>query len=115
VFNFGPEILVPLVIAIVGPILTYLVAARKVAGRVTSSEAKDLWAEGKAIRDMLNDRIEVLENRIEELGQRVEKLSAEILDLRGERAVLIAERDALMRRLEMLQSRVERGGPNGPS
>jgi hypothetical protein len=42
--------LIPLVVALAVPAGTYLAVRRRLTGRVTSSEAGDLWAESRAIR-----------------------------------------------------------------
>lgn len=66
--------LVPLMVAVAVPAGTYLAVRRRLAGRITSSEAKDLWAESSAIR--------------QEQREVERQLRADILGLHAENAQL---------------------------
>jgi hypothetical protein len=67
-FFFGAVTITPSVIAIAvglaAPIVSYIIAARRFSGKIETTEAKDLWAESKAIRDWSRERIDALEARI---------------------------------------------------
>lgn len=58
------------VIALGGPFLTYLIAARRTSGRIRSSDASELWAEAGAIRRECAERVRALEARVTELEKR---------------------------------------------
>lgn len=51
-------------VAIVGPLGTYLVAARRLSGKIGSSEASELWQESRSMRDWSQAQIELLTARI---------------------------------------------------
>jgi hypothetical protein len=69
--------------AILGPLVAYIVAARRFSGKIETTEAAELWAESRSIRDWS-------QARIRELEQRVETLEAEGGELR--RALDVANR-----------------------
>ena len=117
----NPEVYIPIIVAIIAPIGAYLLAARKMSGKVTTSDASQLWAESRDIRDDYrirlggaNDRIVGLEvrvakceqdntnlvkdnltlqRRIDELNDLVVELRATILKLEG----TIADKDKELR------------------
>jgi hypothetical protein len=79
-----------LVAALFAPVVTYLLAKRQFSGRIETSDAKELWAESRAIREWSNARINVLNEvvaRLEErerlLEDRVRMLEKENDELRG--------------------------------
>jgi uncharacterized protein YceH (UPF0502 family) len=53
--------------AILGPLVAYVVAARRFSGKIETTEAAELWAESRSIRDWSQARIRELEARIETL------------------------------------------------
>ena len=55
------------IVALGGPFLAYLVAARKTSGRIRSSDASELWEESSAIRRECAERVRILEARVKEL------------------------------------------------
>ena len=57
-------VIVPFFVAIVAPVGAYLLAARKMSGKVATSDASDLWAESRSIRDDYRSRILWLEERV---------------------------------------------------
>lgn len=70
--------------ALIGALASYIVAARRFSGKIETTEAKDLWAESRAIRKWSQERIETLnglvarlETRNAELETRVDHLEAE--------------------------------------
>jgi predicted RNase H-like nuclease (RuvC/YqgF family) len=67
--------------AIIGPLLTYLAAAKRLSGRINTSEATSLWAESAAMRQdyltritQLNTSLERCETRVHDLEDYVDKL-----------------------------------------
>lgn len=102
--------------AVVAPVLGYLAAARKLSGRIATSEAASLWAESSAIRadyrEQLmnaNARIATIEVRLKEMEEHngslnsqnerllhtVEVLETTIVTLRDRIAFLERENDRL--------------------
>lgn len=76
---------VAVAIALLGPLGAYIVAARRLSGKIGTSEASDLWAESASIRrdyaqrlEIANERIEVLENQKAALEQQVAGLQAQV-------------------------------------
>lgn len=67
-------IYVALFAALVGPLLTYLVAARKLSGQIKNSEATELWAESRSIREWSSTQIIELRRYVTELEGRVDEL-----------------------------------------
>jgi hypothetical protein len=51
------EVWIPLAVAIVAPLGAYLLAARKFAGKVDTTDADRLWLEAKNIRDDYRERL----------------------------------------------------------
>lgn len=51
-------------VAIIGPLGTYLIAARRLSGKIGSSEASELWQESRSMRDWSQAQIESLTARI---------------------------------------------------
>ena len=71
-----------LVAAVVGPLVAYLGASRKLSGKIGTSEAADLWAESSRIRDDYRSRITELAARIAALEATNDALVSENRDLR---------------------------------
>lgn len=68
------SVLIPVTIALVGPIGAYLVASRRLSGKIGTSEAGDLWKESQSIRNDYRDRLGVADDRTRDLEKRVAKL-----------------------------------------
>ncbi len=83
---------VAIVVALVGPLFGYLAAARKMSGRIQTTEASDLWAESASIREWSASRIKTLNALVAKLENRVDELEQE-------REELISDKLSLMRRL----------------
>lgn len=82
--------LAAVLVALVAPLATYLVAVRQLSGRIKNSDATQLWEESRSIRDWsaarmkeLNEHIERLENRVEELETANRALTEENLHYAG--------------------------------
>lgn len=78
----GIALVVALVVAIVGPLATYVTASRKLSGKIGTSEAGDLWAESRAMRDEYRERTAALEARVAKLEQANADLTRENDDLK---------------------------------
>lgn len=84
--------------ALLAPLLTYIVAARRLSGRIKDSEATELWKESSSIREWSAARIK-------ELDEHVDKLEARVNELEGSNSELAEENRALLR--EVYDCRVE--------
>lgn len=60
-----------LIVALFSPLITYLIAARRLSGRIRDSEASELWAESRSIREWSTDRVKELNQHVDELEERV--------------------------------------------
>lgn len=69
-----PTVIVALVAAVIGPLVAYMTAARKLSGRVGTSEASQLWAESKVLRDDYRERLTATDLRQAQLEARVSML-----------------------------------------
>jgi uncharacterized protein YceH (UPF0502 family) len=78
--------------AILGPLVAYVVAARRFSGKIETTEASELWAESRSIRDWS-------QKRIQELEARIRTLEADGAELRR-------RLDAANRRLEVFEAAV---------
>jgi regulator of replication initiation timing len=88
-----------LAVAIVGPLLTYIVAARRLSGRIKNSEASDLWAESRSIREWSTGQVKELTAQIDDLEERFRKLEASHSELAIENKGLRKEKEHLERLL----------------
>ena len=68
--------------AVIGALVTYLVAARRLSGKIASSEAKDLWEEAGKIRDWAYTEIDSLRKRLEAAERAHESCLKENAELR---------------------------------
>ena len=62
---------------VVGALGAYLAAARRLSGKVTTSDAAQLWAESRAIRQELEDRNRYLVSRLDALETKYDELQRE--------------------------------------
>lgn len=85
-----------IIVGILGPILTYIVAARKLQGSVKNSEATDLWAESRAIREWSAERIT-------QLGGTVAGLETRLAGVEAQNRTLSLENDRLLKQVSELQ------------
>jgi uncharacterized protein HemX len=74
-------VLIALIVALVAAAGSYLVAARQFSGRIETSDARDLWAESRAIRDWSTKRMEELNQLVSRLETRIVTLESENRDL----------------------------------
>ena len=106
---------------IVGPLGAYLLAARKLSGKVATSEATDLWAESKSIRDwstarigaldaelvVLRTRISLCEQQNESLSRENRRLMEQVHELNDTIGALRTEIVALTGELRLSRDRVK--------
>lgn len=57
--------------ALVGALSTYLVSARTLSGKIKNSDAEELWAESRSIREWSTSRVKDLNEHVEELERRL--------------------------------------------
>jgi chromosome segregation ATPase len=107
-------VLVPLAIALVAPVGAYLLAARKMSGKIATSDATQLWAEARNIRDDYRSRLIAAGERYSELEARVANLErvntglvAENYDLKAKIAELEKLVEAQQKTITSLQSIIE--------
>lgn len=67
-------ILVPLAVALVAPVGAYVLAARRMSGKIATSDAARLWDESRDIRDDYRQRLLSAAERHVALEQRVATL-----------------------------------------
>lgn len=93
--------------AIVGPLIAYLTAARKLSGRVATTDADELWAESRALRDDYREQLTVTQGRQARLEERVADLEKRNTDLARENVELRREAAEAERTITDLRERVE--------
>lgn len=69
-------VLIPVAVAIVAPIGAYIVAARRMSGKIETSDANALWEESRSIREDYRARLTSVTDRARELEARVAKLES---------------------------------------
>ncbi len=77
--------------ALIGAGASYVVAARRFSGKIETTEAKELWAESRAIRKWSQERIETLNLTISRLETRNVELEARVEHLEVENTALHRE------------------------
>lgn len=98
--------LVAILIAIAAPLGAYLVAARQFSGKIESSDAKELWAESRSIRDWSQKRITTLNETVARLETRVAALEQTNEELFNERNELFEERNLLQEQVFKLKETI---------
>lgn len=101
--NVDPGVIGGIVIALVGPIGAYIVAARRFSGKIGTSDAAQLWKESKDIRDWSTKRLEAADAEIGELRERVDHLWTRIRGLEKKNDDLIIELDSARARILELE------------
>jgi chromosome segregation ATPase len=69
---------------VLGPLAAYIVAARRFSGKVTTSEASQLWDESKSMREDYRERLRLAGEDIARLAERISRLEEANDVLRGE-------------------------------
>jgi septal ring factor EnvC (AmiA/AmiB activator) len=107
-------------IALVTSLATYLVAARNLSGKIKNSDASELWAESRSIREWSTERVKELDEHIDRLEDRLSevekanhilteenrKLTRELFELRASFHDIQTQNGTLMRLLEQEKSLV---------
>lgn len=73
------------VISIIGgPLIAWFGVVRRASGKIETSEAKELWAESKALREWASRRIDALNTTIIRLEAEIEELERKHRDCQRE-------------------------------
>lgn len=89
----GLEIVLPVLLSLIGGLVTYFTAVRRLSGKIKTSTAEDLWAESRSMRHELADRIKQLNAVMTGMQDHIDALEAE-------NAVLKQEVDDLRKQVE---------------
>lgn len=81
---------IALIVALIGPVATYLVAAKQLSGKIKNSDASELWSESRAIREWSSDRIRELNQHVDELEKRLDTVEQSNRDLMEENRNLVS-------------------------
>lgn len=74
-----------IIAALVAPIGAYLLAAKRMSGKIGTTEAATLWEESRAIREWSAARIDKCDEEILRLKTELEKAKARIAELEKEK------------------------------
>lgn len=103
-------IILAIIAAVGGPIIAYLAAARRLSGRIDTSEAAQLWEEAGKLRyeyktevTEMREILTKLRLRVEDLELKNDALHLENGELRSEVIRLRSENTALKRRVSELE------------
>jgi predicted RNase H-like nuclease (RuvC/YqgF family) len=96
--------LVPAIAMLVAAIGTYIAMARKLSGKIATSEAEQLWKESAAIREDYRSRIQHSDAKIVALESRVCALEKANVDLLQRNSVLVLKNERLEARIEELRN-----------
>jgi len=88
-----------LAVAVLTPLVTFFVTARRLSGKVATSEAKDLWVESRSIREDLNRRNEYLCSKLDDCETHIAKLEHRVLELERANSILEMENRRLKEKL----------------
>jgi chromosome segregation ATPase len=77
-------IIVALISVLVTGMVTFFVAARRMSGKIATSDASDLWDESKSIREDYRDQLSAANKRLIDLEVRTAKLESRNNDLERE-------------------------------
>lgn len=108
-----------IVVAMIAAGGSYLVALRRLSGKIATSEAAELWQESKAIREDYRERLASLEARVAQLEQQNNELVAANLKLRENKNKLESTVASLLARAKSLEEKNARlraelkGGEHG--
>lgn len=83
-----PAVTVSVAAAALGPVGAYMVAARRLSGKISNSDAQQLWEESRAIRQWSTDRLEAQDEEISELRKTVSSLTSRVSLLESEKLEL---------------------------
>jgi len=103
--------IIPVIGVIVAPILTFIIATRRMSGKVNTTEASELWDEARDIRNDYRDRLEMANDRTREVEKRLAEVERHNNSLVGENLMLqgkIRDCEDLGRRLLATISQMEK-------
>ena len=95
----NPAVIVPIAVAIVGPLITYLITVWRMSGQIGTSQAGDLWEESRSIRDDYH-------RRLQESDLRTRDLEARMARLEGENNALLHENIELRQKVVRLETTI---------
>jgi predicted RNase H-like nuclease (RuvC/YqgF family) len=101
-----PALIVALIAAVVGPVGTYIIAGRRLSGRIDTTEAASLWEESRAMRTDYRDRLAEAEKRMAKLEARIADEERANTTLTRENIDLIAKNQECEWKIEKLRERV---------
>jgi uncharacterized coiled-coil DUF342 family protein len=93
--------------AVVGPMGAYIVAARKMSGQIKDSEATELWAESRSIREWSTSRVKELDDHVNELELRLTELEIKNGELASENRRLVREAVEAQVTIQEQRARIE--------
>lgn len=106
--------LAPYIIAILGPLGTYLVAVRRLSGKIGSSDATALWTESSNIRADYREQLERSDRKVKELEaklskqeEKVDNLDARIVKFETDNYKLLLENGTLRTEKENLVGQLD--------
>ena len=102
-----PGVIVAIVAAVAAPLGAYLLAARRMSGKIGTSDAKELWSESRAIRDDYRDQLDTANRRTASLERRVAHLEEVNNNLTNDLATSGRENEALKGQVGGLKELVE--------
>lgn len=103
--DFG--IIAALATALFGPVIAYLAAARRLSGRIDTSEAAQLWQEASNLRSEYKREIEELRGLVGKLRDRVLDLETKNEQLALENGELKLELIKVQKENRRLKARIE--------
>lgn len=92
--------------ALVSAFASYLAAARRLSGKINTSDAAELWSESRSIREWSAERIAHLTAQVTELENRVEIVEGHNLTLISDKTKLLQQLQELMGELEASKNTV---------
>ena len=102
-----PAAIVAIVAAIAAPLGAYFLAARRMSGKIGTSDASELWTESKAIRDDYRNQLNAATERTASLERRVAHLEEVNNNLTNDLATSGRENEALKGQVGGLKELVE--------
>jgi chromosome segregation ATPase len=105
--NVVSELLGGVLVASIAAIGTYIAAARKLSGKIGTSEAGQLWQESASMRDDYRTRIASSDQRIVSLEERVAMLEKANNELAHQNFELVAANSQLEITIASLRTRVD--------
>ncbi len=102
----NPSLLVAIGAFVIGPLVGFLAATRKLSGKIATSDASQLWTAAEAMRKEYRDDLLLSNQRVVALETRVANLETLNHDLSVQNAVLQKRIDVLFRENGTLRVRI---------